>query len=65
MYHILICDDEEDIVRAVRIYLMSEEYTFYTAGTGEEAIRILQKEEIHLVLLAIMMPLMDGYHGLD
>ena len=60
MYNILICDDQPDIVSALKIYLGAEGYTLFEAYTGAEALDIVQKEDIHLVLLDIMMPRMDG-----
>ena len=60
MYNILVCDDEKDIVSALRIYLTAEGYRVYEAGTGREALEYLAKEDIHLVLMDIMMPEMDG-----
>lgn len=60
MYNILICDDEADIVSALKIYLSSSDLRFFEAGNGIEALRILEREEIHLIILDIMMPLMDG-----
>ena len=60
MHHILICDDERDIVSALEIYLKSDGYKTYKAYNGKEAVDILSHEEIHLVLLDIMMPGMDG-----
>lgn len=60
MYHILICDDEQDIINALKIYLADPEYRFFEAHTGEEALELLETEEIHLLLLDIMMPVMDG-----
>lgn len=60
MYNILICDDEKDIVEALNIYLSSEGYNILKAYNGREALEILEKEEIHLVLLDVMMPEMDG-----
>lgn len=60
MYHILICDDERDIVSALKIYLASAEYQTFEAYTGKEAIEIMKKQEIHLVLMDVMMPEMDG-----
>lgn len=60
MYHILVCDDEKDIVSALRIYLTAEGYQVVEANTGREALEALEREEIHLVLLDIMMPEMDG-----
>ena len=60
MYNILICDDEKDIVSALEIYLGAEGYRTYAACNGREALALLAREEIHLVLLDIMMPEMDG-----
>ena len=60
MSKILICDDEPDIVSALRIYLTGEGYEIAEATNGKEALDLLKKEEIHLVLLDIMMPVMDG-----
>ena len=60
MYNILVCDDEKDIVSALKIYLGSEGYTVYAAYNGKEALEVLEREEIHLVLLDLMMPVMDG-----
>ncbi|NLM11331.1 MAG: response regulator transcription factor [Clostridiaceae bacterium] len=59
-YNVLICDDEKDIVSALKIYLSSENYNTFEAYTGKEALRIIEKHDIHLVLLDIMMPEMDG-----
>lgn len=60
MANILICDDEKDIVNALKIYLGSPEHTVFEAYNGEEALEILGRETIHLILLDIMMPVMDG-----
>ena len=60
MYNILICDDELDIARALRIYLTDPNYNFFEAHNGKEALEIVKQEEIHLVLMDIMMPVMDG-----
>ena len=60
MYNVLVCDDEKDIVSALRIYLTTEGYQVYEAYNGKEALEILSREEIHLVLMDIMMPVMDG-----
>lgn len=51
MYNILICDDEPDIVSALKIYLASDGYGIYEAYNGREAIEMMQKTEIHLVLM--------------
>ena len=60
MYNILICDDDRDIVAALKIYLSSEDYRLFSAYTGREAVDIAQREDIHLILMDIMMPEMDG-----
>lgn len=60
MYHILICDDERDIVSALRIYLSAQGYQIFEAYNGQEALDIVQNNEIHLVLLDVMMPVLDG-----
>ena len=60
MYNILICDDEKDIVNALKIYLADANYQLFEAFTGKEALKVIEKEEIHLVLMDIMMPEMDG-----
>ena len=60
MYSILICDDQPDIVSALRIYLTPEGYKLYEASNGAQALELVQHEEIQLVLLDIMMPVMDG-----
>ena len=60
MYNILICDDEQDIVAALRIYLSAEGYQIFEAHTGKEALAVVAENEIHLILMDIMMPEMDG-----
>ena len=60
MYNILVCDDEIDIVSALKIYLESEGYCVYCAYDGLQAIEIIEKEQIHLAILDIMMPKCDG-----
>lgn len=60
MYNILICDDEKDIVNALKIYLADDNYRLFEAYTGKEAVMMIEKQEIHLVLMDIMMPEMDG-----
>lgn len=60
MYHVLICDDQKDIVSALKIYLKPEGYQLHTAYSGEEALQIVKTNEIHLILLDIMMPGTDG-----
>lgn len=60
MYRILVCDDEKDIVNALEIYLKGEGYEVVCAYNGAEAIEQMEKQDIHLVLLDYMMPVMDG-----
>ena len=60
MYTVLICDDQPDMVNALKIYLTPEGYRILTATSGAEALEIAKKEEIHLILLDVMMPQMDG-----
>ena len=60
MYSILICDDERDIRSALRIYLENEGYTVLEAENGEEALRMLETKDVHLLLMDIMMPVLDG-----
>ena len=64
MPNILICDDEKDIVNALKIYLSDPDYTLYEAYNGMEALSILGDHDIHLILLDIMMPVMDGMTAL-
>ncbi len=60
MYNILICDDDQDIVNALKIYLSDPSYRLYEAGNGFDALELVVKNDIHLVLMDIMMPKMDG-----
>ena len=60
MYNILVCDDEKDIVSALKIYLTADGYRVFEAYNGREALEVLKSQEIHLVLMDIMMPVMDG-----
>lgn len=64
MYNILICDDEKDIVAALKIYLASGEYEIFQAYSGKEALEVVKENEIHLVLMDIMMPKMDGIQAM-
>ena len=59
-YNILVCDDEKDILDAIEIYLKAEGYKIFTAKDGVSALEILEKNEIHLAIIDIMMPVMDG-----
>lgn len=60
MYNILICDDDADIRNALKIYLSDPDYTLFEAGDGLAALSIMESTQIHLVLMDIMMPQMDG-----
>ena len=60
MYNILICDDERDIVSALKIYLEAEGYNTLEAYNGNEALAAVKQNDIHLVLMDIMMPECDG-----
>lgn len=60
MYNIMICDDEQDIVNALKIYLADPNYNLLEANTGVQALEVMEQEEIHLILMDIMMPEMDG-----
>lgn len=60
MYNILICDDDRDIVAALDIYLTSDGYQTYHAYDGLEALNMVEQHDIHLILMDIMMPNMDG-----
>ena len=65
MYHILICDDQPDIVNALKIYLTPEGYQLSEAFDGLQALEAVRTGDIHLVLLDIMMPRMDGITALQ
>ena len=60
MYNILVCDDDKEIVNAIEIYLEKEGYQIYKAYNGKEALKIIDSTELHLVILDIMMPELDG-----
>ena len=61
MYNILVCDDDKDIVEAIDIYLSKEGYNVIKAYDGMEAMEILKKEDIQLLLIDVMMPRLDGF----
>ena len=58
--NILVCDDEKAIVDAIEIYLQQENYNVLKAYDGVEALKVLENNEVHLVIMDIMMPRMDG-----
>ena len=60
MYNILVCDDDKAIVEAIEIYLSQEGYHILKAYDGEQALKILETEEVHLLILDVMMPKLDG-----
>ena len=60
MYRVLICDDQPDIVNALKIYLAPEGYELFEAFNGQQAVDMVREKNIHLVLLDVMMPVMDG-----
>ena len=60
MYNVLICDDQPDIVNALKIYLAPEGYRLFEAYTGQQALDMVKEKDIHLILLDVMMPQMDG-----
>ncbi len=64
MYNILICDDESDIRSALKIYLSRDGYRIFEAENGKQALETVATEDIHLVLMDIMMPVMDGITAL-
>lgn len=64
MANILVCDDDKEIVEAISIYLSQEGYQIFKAYDGEQAIEVLKKEDISLLLIDIMMPKLDGIHAM-
>ena len=63
MANILVCDDDKEIVDAIEIYLMNEGYRIFKAYDGEEAVRIIKSQDIHLLIMDVMMPKLDGIHA--
>ena len=60
MHNILVCDDDKDIVEAIEIYLQQEDFKVFKAYDGEEALKILETEDISLLIIDVMMPKLDG-----
>lgn len=58
--NILVCDDDKEIVDAIGIYLENEGYQVFKAFNGQEAVHVVEEQEIHLIIMDIMMPEMDG-----
>ena len=65
MYNILVCDDDKEIVKAIEIYLVKENYNVLKAYDGEECLKILKENTIHLIILDIMMPRKDGIETIE
>lgn len=63
MYNILVCDDDKEIVEAIEIYLSQEGYRILKAYDGMQALKILETEDVHLLILDVMMPRLDGIHA--
>ena len=64
MYNILVCDDDKEIVQAIEIYLGKEGYNILKAYNGRQALEILERNMVHLIILDIMMPKLDGIETL-
>ena len=60
MYNVLVCDDDREIVEAIEIYLSQEGYKVLKAYDGEEALKVLDREKVDLLIIDVMMPKMDG-----
>ncbi len=60
MYNVLVCDDDKAIVRSIEIYLKADSYNVFCAYDGAEALAIMQRENIHCIIMDIMMPKLDG-----
>ncbi len=60
MNTVLVCDDDRDIVAALKIYLNSEGYNVLEAYNGAQALEIISQNDVHLILMDVMMPVMDG-----
>ena len=63
MANILVCDDDKEIVDAIEIYLLQEGYHIFKAYDGEQAIKVLKQTTIHLLIMDVMMPRLDGIHA--
>lgn len=60
MYNVLVCDDDREIVEAIEIYLSQEGYKVLKAYDGEEALKVLDREKVDLLIIDVMMPKLDG-----
>jgi len=63
MYRVLVCDDDEAIVRSVEIYLKAEGYETVCAYNGRQAVEKAETEEVHCIIMDVMMPVLDGINA--
>ena len=63
MYKVLVCDDDEAIVRSVEIYLKADGYDTVRAFNGKQAVEIMEREEVHCIIMDVMMPVLDGINA--
>lgn len=59
-YNILVVEDDKEIRQGIEIYLRNQGYQVYQAANGQEGLKVIQSQELHLVILDVMMPVMDG-----
>ena len=59
-YHVLVVEDDKEIREGIEIYLRNQGYEVYEAANGAEGLKVVEREEIHLAIVDIMMPVMDG-----
>ena len=59
-YNILVVDDDKEITEAIEIYLLNEGYNVFTAYDGIQALKIAREKDVHLIIMDIMMPKLDG-----
>lgn len=63
MYNVLVCDDDRAILNSIKIYLKQEGYNVLEAENGKEALQVIENNEIHCLILDIMMPELDGLNA--
>lgn len=59
-YHVLVVEDDKDIREGIEIYLRNQGYEVYQAENGAEGLKVIEQQEVHLAIVDIMMPVMDG-----